>query len=211
MEDKVRVEQKSLEVIDQAKAVFVVSNEDLQSAGEFLKNIKGLQKEINLVFDPIVKKAHEAHKEAKAQKTKVEAPLKEAEVLVKGAITKFTIGEELKRRAEEKRLQEEAKKKKEKEILETAEEAEARGDTIASDFAMSEEVDTSNIKVESKVEKVAGVVITKIWKFEVVDKSLVPDKYMLVDEKTIGQIVRADKERTDVPGIRVYSEDNVRA
>ena len=211
MEDQVRVEQKSLEVIDQAKAVFVVSNEDLQSAGEFLKNIKGLQKEINAVFDPIIKTAHIAHKEAKSQKTKVEAPLKEAEALVKGAMTKFTQEEERKRLVEEKRLQEEAKKKAEEEILATAEEAEARGDDMATDFALSEEVDTSHIKVESKVEKVAGVVVTKIWKWRIKDKSLIPKEFWILDEKRIGQRVRADKEKSNIPGVESYAEDNIRA
>lgn len=211
MEGKEVVEQKALAVVDQAKAIFVVSNQDLQVAGEKLKDIKAMRKEVANTFDPISKKQHAAWKETLAQKKKFDDPLKEAELFVKGQMTKFTAEEERKRQAEEKRLQEEAKKKKEKEILETAEEAEARGDTIASDFAMSEEVDTSNIKVESKVEKVAGVVITKIWKWRIKDESLIPKEFWILDEKRIGQRVRADKERTDISGIEAYPEDNVRA
>lgn len=211
MEDQARLEQKSLEIIEQARAVFVVSNNDLLAAGEHLKGIKLYQKEVGLVLDPIVSATNKAHKEACSQRTKLLAPSKEAEVLVKGAMTKFTQEEERKRLVEEKRLQAEAKKKAEEEILTTAEEAEARGDDMATDFALSEEVDTSHIKVESKVEKVAGVVVTKIWKWRIKDKSLIPKEFWILDEKRIGQRVRADKEKSEIAGIEVFSEDNIRA
>jgi len=49
----------------------------------------------------------------------------------------------------------------------------------------------------------------KRWCFEVVDASVVPREFLVVDEKAIGVVVRRDKDATKIPGIRVWSEDVV--
>ena len=41
-----------------------------EEASAFLLSVKGIKKEVDSTFDPIIEKAHSAHKEALAQKKK---------------------------------------------------------------------------------------------------------------------------------------------
>jgi chemotaxis protein histidine kinase CheA len=56
----------------------------------------------------------------------------------------------------------------------------------------------------------SGSVSTRIeWKFEVVDRAMVPKKYHLLDEVQIGKDVRAGER--EIPGLRIYSVENTQA
>ena len=55
--------------------------------------------------------------------------------------------------------------------------------------------------------KAEGVSSRQIWKYEIVDKDLLPREYTLPDDKAIGGVVRALKDKTNIPGVRVYSEN----
>ena len=63
--------------------------------------------------------------------------------------------------------------------------------------------------VDSKVEKQEGVATKVNWKFEIINKSLIPRSYLKVDEVAIGQVVRALKRNTNIPGIRPYPESGI--
>lgn len=52
----------------------------------------------------------------------------------------------------------------------------------------------------------AGTSVRKNWKFKIVDASAIPREYLIPDEKRIGEIVRANKDATDIPGIAVYEK-----
>lgn len=60
--------------------------------------------------------------------------------------------------------------------------------------------------IELAAPKVAGTSARTSWKYEIVDSSKIPHEYMIIDEKAIGVVVRAQKEHTSIPGVRVYSE-----
>ncbi len=55
------------------------------------------------------------------------------------------------------------------------------------------------------VPKVEGLSFGVDWKWEVSDIEKVPRKYMKLDESAIGGVVRAMKDKTEIPGIRVFS------
>src|SRR5690348_1541007 len=57
------VTQQALTWPDRARALKVSTSESYIEAGELLKGIKALRKEVDATFDPIIGKAHEAHKE----------------------------------------------------------------------------------------------------------------------------------------------------
>ena len=50
--------------------------------------------------------------------------------------------------------------------------------------------------------------ITTIWKWEVIDLSLVPDEYKILDAAKVGKVVRAGLR--SIPGIRIYPEESLR-
>ena len=66
------LESQALSVPERAKLIKITTAAEYIVAGELLKTVKGLRAEIDATFDPIISKAHDAHKEALAQKRKVD-------------------------------------------------------------------------------------------------------------------------------------------
>ena len=68
------------------------------------------------------------------------------------------------------------------------------------------------IVIPQTTTKVEGISkLRKLWKFRVMDASLVPNDYKVVDEVKLGQVVRATKGTLRIPGVEIYSEDTVSA
>jgi len=214
------ITERALTVPEQAKGIVIKSHDDYARAGEMLLVIKDLRKEIDATFDPIIKKAHEAHKEAVAQKKKVDAPLVEAEGIIKPRISAWNTEQERLRREEEARLREIARKQEEERLLMEAiaaeEEAKANGATkeeAAQESAaiMAEPVYVAPVVVPRMVPKVAGIAMKQVWKFRIVNPAIIPREYMAVDEQKIGAVVRALKDQTRIAGVEAYPEDTVAA
>jgi len=72
-------------------------------------------------------------------------------------------------------------------------------------------VDTAAIPMTAeKVEAGDGRASVEKWSWEIVDESLVPREYLMLDEKKINKVVTAMKDKTNIPGIRVKKETSVR-
>jgi len=50
--------------------------------------------------------------------------------------------------------------------------------------------------------------MTKIWKFEVIDFSLLPDRFKMENATLIGKVVRAGER--EIPGVKIWAEDSLR-
>lgn len=205
------ITERALTVPDQARAIEIKSNDDFVHAGEILLVIKDLRKQIDETFDPIIKKQHEAHKEAVAQKKKVDAPLVEAENIIKPRIAAWSAEQERIRREEEARLREEARKQEEERRLQEAILAEQSGQKDEAEAIIETPVQVAPVVVPKSVPKVAGVNMVKQWKFRIVNPALIPREYLTPDEIKIGGVVRALKDQAHIPGVEVYSVDNVSA
>jgi hypothetical protein len=59
------------------------------------------------------------------------------------------------------------------------------------------------------VPKIVGEKPRKVKKFEVTDKALVPEEYKTVDETKIRKVVNALGLETNIPGVRVWEEDDL--
>jgi len=59
------------------------------------------------------------------------------------------------------------------------------------------------------IQKQKGESTKKIWKFEIVNDKLIPREYLMVNEQSIRGVVTALKGATNIPGVRVYSEDSM--
>ncbi len=54
-----------------------------------------------------------------------------------------------------------------------------------------------------------GVTVKHPWDFEVTDPDAVPREYLKIDEQKIRLVVRALKERTAIPGVRVFKTTQI--
>lgn len=206
----------ALPVPEQAKSLAITDDVSLSRGNELLLTIKDIRKQIADTFDPLAKKAHEAHKAILEQKKKAEAPLIEAEGIVKPAIARYMAEVERKRREEEERIRKEMQKKAEEEALKAALEAEASGDHAEAEAIIETPVFVPHV-VAPPAPKLQGVSIRKITKFRVVDmkalvqsiaRGQVPIEAVMPNDT----VIRASlKSAQRWPGIEVWEEDSVAA
>lgn len=146
-------------------------------------------------------------KQAEAEEAKKRA-IKEAQEV------KWRAEEEAKRK-EAARLEAIAANAKNEKARKAAEEAAAKARAEADKAAkiaderrkQAEDVQVIAPVLSSTVNKTDGIGARKNWKFEVIDESLIPRKYLTPDILQIGKEVRAAGDTLSISGIRIYSED----
>lgn len=195
----------------QAKSFRVTDLATYTKAGQLLLAIKSIRSKINASFNPIIKAAHAAHKTAMEEKKKIEAPVSEAEAIVKRELARYQMEQENIRRAEERRLQEIALKQEEDRRLAEAAKLEKEGKQEEANAVINEPIVAPAVVVQSTTPKVAGISYVPRWTFRITDVNAIPREYMIPDTVKIGQMVRALKGATNIAGVEAYSETGVSA
>ena len=213
------VREEALSWPDRARAVPVVDNESYVVAAELLKGIKALRRRIGEVFDPHVTRAHEAHKALVREKKDAEAPLTEAEGLIKRALVTYTEDQERARRAEEQRLREDARRREEQRRLEEAAALERQavdsGNValgIEAQTLLDTPVETPAVQVAPTTPKVAGISYRDTYRAQLVNlMALVthvathPEhaNLLTLNQPAANQLARSLKTNLRVPGLEV--------
>ena len=205
----IEVTTLALSVPDQARAILIKSQADYARAGEIILTIKAIRKKITETFKPIKQKMDAAKQEVLDQERKADAPLKEAEAFLTPQIIAWSAEQEKIRLAEEKRLQEIARKEEEDRQLSAAVDAEIHGDKDSAEEIINTPVYVPPVVVQKEVPKVAGMSIRENWKFRIIDETKIPRQYLKVDDVKIGGVVRSLKLQHNIPGIEVYNEGSV--
>lgn len=208
------VEHQALEIVEQSKAITILDDLDYENAGAFLRdNVKLVRRKIDAMFDPVIKASHLAHKEAVGAKKQLTAPLLEAERLVKSAMGTYYQKQQAEiRRAEQERLKA-AREEAERRQLEEAAELEDAGRNVEAEAKIEEPVMPVVTSPAPAAPKAAGTSVRMVKKFRIINAAAIDRKFLIPDEKKIGQLVRslgADAE-TLVGGIEVYEEASVSA
>jgi len=210
------VEEKALTIVDQAKAVKVTDAETYTAAGSLWKAIGEMIKEVKDTFDPICEAQHLAHKKAVEKRAKYLDPLTAAQKSVKQLMSSYDLEQEKIRQAEQRRLEEIARKQAEEQALLDAiaaeEEAKRNGATkeeAAQESAaiMEEPIFVAPVVIPKAVPKMqGGPVYRTVTKFRIVNEAIIPRQYLVPDMVKIGGVVRALKNQANIPGIEVYEE-----
>ena len=186
-----------------ALAGLITNEETLKAAVEAGKEIDRALKAREEWFEPIVSQAHKTWKTLTGRREDVLAPLRRAKLALSSAIGHFKSEQERKRREAEAKVQAELKKLEEENRLRVAEELEKAGQGQAAEALIDAPIVTPPV-VLPKIETDSHTRTN--WKFRIVNVDLIPRFYLIVDEKRIGQIVRANKDKTSIPGIEIYEE-----
>jgi hypothetical protein len=214
------IEQDVTSVPARAKTLTITTNEEFERAGELLKVIKGLRAEVDSTFDGIISKAHEAHKEAISQKRRYEAPLAEAEALLKPKLSKFLMDQERERQQEQLRQQKAAQEQAEREAIENAIVLDDMGETAAANQLLEEPVIPAPVFIPREKPKVSGIVEQKRYSAQVVSLQLlvkavaegkVPMMALKADTVFLNQQARSMKDTLNYPGVRLVVESNISA
>lgn len=201
---------------------YIIDSPDAyQASAEDLKSIKAKIKELTETRFSLTRPLEESKKKIIALFKVPLDFLARAEAKVKKGITGWHQQQEEIRLAEEQRLAEMQRQEAEKlrkqaekeavkaEALKTEKgraEAKAKAEKLQAEAVATTAMTPT---VESKVEDISGISKRRDWKFEIIDASQIPREYMIPDEKYIGLIVRASKGKKEIPGVKIFYEDNI--
>lgn len=213
----------------EARVFKIVTQEHYVNAGERLKVIMGLKRKVDAAFDPIIADAHKAHKTAVAKKKEHEAPLIEAERILKTGMIGYQQEQEHKAREEQAKLDEIARKGREK-LEAQAAKAAAKGKTEKAAELQERAATVPTPVVTIATPTVAGISTRETHKAVVSNKTVlieavaggrrvvgnpgyagperrvhpkVPDAVLSYDQAVLNAQARALKSALNYPGVRV--------
>ena len=198
------VNTKGLAAIEQANAFVIQTQEDAAAVDAFCVNLKALEKEVDAGYDDHIDAAFKAHKALVAKKKLYAEPIAQARSIAKGKLGVWQDKQRVIAEQEAAIARAKAKKDAEDEALARAARAAEFGDDKGADEIISAPVVVEPVKVAAPA-KTATVFQTR-WKARVVNASLVPDEYWVLDEQKIGAVARATKGAIKIPGVEIYSE-----
>lgn len=212
---------------DRARATAIVDATTYVAAAELLKGIKALRVRIGETFDPHISRAFQSHRALCKEKSDAEAPLTEAEAILKRAIVGFDNEQERLRRLEEARVREEARVAEERRQLEEAAAMELEAHRTEDPALMSEAAELMErpvaapaVIVPKTTPKVAGISFREVWSARVVNpKALIafvaahPEcvNYLTPNLTALNAAVRAQREGFKVPGVEAVCQKTAAA
>ncbi len=217
-----QLESEALTIVQQSAAIVVSNNETRELASELGRAIAGTYKRIEEWFSPMKRAAAQAHKEICNRENEALGPLAQAKLYLGQQIGRYDQEQEQLRREAERAAQEQARIAAEEAAKKLAEETaiqdaialEAAGDTKGAEAVLSnpapQPVYVPPVVIPRTVPKTQGVATVQNWKFRITNADLIPREYLEVDEKKIGQVVRAMKDKCQIPGIEVYPDSSAR-
>jgi hypothetical protein len=226
--DTSQVAQRASTFPNQARALAtIVDKPSYTAAAEFLKGVKALRKEIADTFDPHISRAFQAHRALCTEKSTAEAPLTEAERVIKDAMTKYDTDQKELELAELRRQQEVARQQLAAQRLDEAvaleEAAQATGDAalaLAATELLDAPIETPPVVVPKMTPKVAGITYRETWSGVVTDLAalvkhvaLHPQylNLLLPNMPAINALARSMRDKLKVPGIAAVAKKDVAA
>ena len=206
----------------------IITEADFRDGATLMKRLQEKRAFFKDTHQTAIRKAKEAHEEALALWRKFDAPLAEAYDLIKAKCEDWQrkLLAERKRQEDERRLQMSVPVMAHRaaEVLNAEfDKAVEAGDNAKAAYILNQSAMPAPTlaamvptppppppTVATAPPKIEGVYSATSWTFDIVDESLVPREYLMLDLKKIGQIVRAMKGDTKIPGIAARSESGMR-
>lgn len=218
-----------------ATGLKVIDRESCLNASHLLRSIKTLRGQVQQWFAPHLEAAMETKRKAEAarkgladEQARMEAPLIEAETILKRSLLAWETEQERIRAEEERRLQEEAQRQAEAvtiaaaAALETEAVKTGNAEMLAeAEDILSQPIDTPVVSVAKMVPKVQGVTYSDRWEAHptvnvrelaaAVAAGTVPTTFLVPDMTAINAFARATKGTHAVPGVRFWNNRRVSA
>lgn len=206
---EVELEQQALTWPDKAKAITICDQQSYNQAADLLVSIATLKREIIEHHKPIKETAFAAHKAAVAAEKRLLDPLAESETILKRGIGTFEMEQERIRREVERKAIEEARRLEEEARLALAVQAEKAGATEETIQEIIETPMPMQVPVVTQTfQRAAGVSAGRkpVYRWRVVNETLVPRDFLMLNEVKINAIVRNANSTTKIPGIEIYED-----
>jgi hypothetical protein len=220
---------------ERARGLRIVDSESCKQASLLLRSIKGLRTDIATWFAPHVDAAMETKRKAEAarkalvdEKDRMEAPLVDAEAVIKRSLLTYEEAQERARQDEQRRLQAESDRRAEAINIEAAAalelQANASGDADMLQEAHDlfvQPVEAPVVSVAKTMPKVQGIVYRDQWKaHETIDvralatavaSGAVPPTFLTPNVSALNAFARATQGAQPVPGVRFWNDRAIAA
>ncbi|HEQ71944.1 MAG TPA: hypothetical protein ENN69_05600 [Spirochaetia bacterium] len=189
----------------------ITTKDESDAVSTYLGQVKSIRAKIAEFFRPEIDAANKLHKNLLAKMKQVDAAPLEAENRCRRMLSLWIEEERARVAAEQRRLDEEARKK-------AIREAEKEGDTRAAKAIETGRVSVVSEKAPEPVAKSDGVSFREIWSAEVVDlKELakavgsgkVPVEYISPNMPTLNSVMRSTKGQINIPGVAARKETSI--
>lgn len=208
-----RETQQAVSFQGQITTLVVATDADYESAGglvlEAKASLKRLEEKRTGITDPLNQAMRRINDLFRRPREILDGVVRTLD----GKLSAYRAEQERLRREEEarlRRLADEENKKRLAAAEKQAEKLEAKGLTDAAEAVR----DTAQASVipppvlaPAEPPKVQGLGSRKIWKFRIVKAELIPREYLVPDDTKIGGVVRALKDKTNIPGVEVFFEE----
>jgi hypothetical protein len=202
-----------------ARELHIVDRETCLNASHLLRSVKTLRNQVQQWFAPHIEAAMETKRKAEAarkaladERDRMEAPLAEAETVLKRGLLAWEAKQEEARLAEERRLQAEAHARAEALTIEAA---------AALELEAAQLIDAPVVSVGKMVPKVDGITYRDHWKAHptvdvkalaaAVASGAAPVTFLTPNMTAINQFGRATQGAQPVAGIRWFNDRQVAA
>lgn len=203
-ESELRNEVEAL--VAQAPAYMVIETlTQANAVAEYKETVRGIRKKIEERIGPIRESAHKTWKAIIGLMSEIDKRPAEIEAACNRMLAEWNVKEKERVAAEQKRLDEEARKA-------AAAEALAEGNARQAKAIESGKVAVVSTTVAAPVQKVAGTAMAETWQAEVTDLlALVkaaaagkcPLEWVLPNEAAIGAVARQTKGTVTIPGVTI--------
>lgn len=210
---------------ERARSLQVSDAATYTAAAETLQAIKALRGRIAETFDPHIKRAHEAHRALCREKNDAEAPLLEAETIIKRTLADYNAEQERLRREEERRLQEIARQEEEARRLEAAAALEREAVATDSPELLYEAIQTletpqpvAPVALPKTTPKVSGIVHRESWSARVISPIALirfvaqhPEHINLLtpNQTALNALARSMKQNLKIDGVQAVNTPTV--
>lgn len=178
------VSQQIATLVEGAEFLSVSTRSEYDCLVKMEDTAAGFVKQVHEYWDGLVEKAHSAHKDVCGKR---KAQLDPLESFIKVC-----------RRVSGAYLAQEQQKAQEQASLLMAQAAKAG-------------IDTSMVpQAPAKADPGSGRTLVQTWTFSVEDEAKIPREYFVLDTSKVQKVVTALKDKTSVPGIRVFQENSIR-
>lgn len=192
----IALHEQSLKLEQYATALVITNDGDIKNATNDLSIISGLKKAIEEKRKEYTQPINDHLKAVNEAFKALVEPLTQADKITRTKILDY--------RAEQERQHQEAE-----DIARTEREiAERKAALTGEPVVVPEVVEVAPAAPDRYRTEMGTLGKAVIWKFEVIDFSLLPDRFKMENATLIGKVVRAGER--EIPGVKIWSEDSLR-
>lgn len=206
------IEKEQKSILDNIKEIVINNDEDNIKAGNFLKEIKPVIKNIKEYWKPLKESAKKAHSDLCAKEKEMLNPLEEAETQIKAKMSVYITEQEEKARKEQEALR---KAQEEEALRQLAEAEKLKSEGKELEAQMQEEMaytmDEMKTVVTPTIQKQQGISYMTDYEVIIVDANKVPTyvngiEIRPIDVQAIKKLVKASKGQIKIEGIKILEK-----